>query len=383
MTYYLLPKTNHFISIKMNIENEPLTIYTSHSLFYFYHKISEQFIRLFLKQEKREIEKEKENEKENEKEKIENISKIFHPYEYIFKKMPNSKFSVSKLKNQEENFYDFYEIVKTVYLFEDFYKKNMIILNIGPNSESINHCIELSRNNSNDEIITYPSFHFNSFIKEKEIESAQIQNNKKYDFIFYELEKENYYNTNEYIAGLIKMVIVLLKTQKQNGCCVIKIKDVFFKPVLDIIYLLTSFYEKTYIIKPMANDSTTFYKYIVCKNYVEDSLFFSFDHQRQQYCEKLVYYLNKFQEYQEKNKDLPIYISSILDFELPCYFISKINDINIIIGQQQLDTLNQIILFLKNKNKEKMNQMIKTHIYKSVKWCEKFKIPYNTAVSPS
>ena len=262
----------------------------------------------------------------------------------------------------------------------------MVILNIGPNIQSIKDCIELTRNSIKDEIISYSSFDFSSFIKENENEKEKTEteykltNNKKYDFVFYELEKEKYYDTNEYIIGLIKIVIILLKTQKQNGCCVIKINELFFKSILDIIYLLTSFYQKTYIIKPTVNDSITFYKYIVCKNFIGDSLFSSFDNQRQQYCEKLIYYLNKFQEYKEKNAELSIYISSILDFDLSYYFISKINDINIIIGQQQLDTLNQIILFLKNKNKEKMNQLIKSHIYKSVKWCEKFKIPYNIGV---
>ena len=69
---------------------------------------------------------------------------------------------------------------------------------------------------------------------------------------------------------------------------------------------------------------------------------------------------------------------SIIDKEIPYYFINKIDDMNIIIGQQQLESINQIINVLKNKNKEdKIESIKKTNIQKSVNWCEKFKIPCN------
>ena len=396
MTYYLLPKTNHYFSIQMNVQNERLEPYTSPSLFSSYQTITKQLIHLFLTQKKESLftplniyngtpksvpqnmegqllpinecmnDSEKlfetyDNNINSNHSKVESISKIFHPYEYLFKKIPNSNFSVSKLKGQKENFYDFYEIIKTIYLFENFHKKNASILNISPNTDSINECIELLREHSNDEINYYSSF--DSFSKESE---------KSFDFIFYELNKEKYENENDYIIGLIQIIIILLKTQKQGGICIIKIDTIFLKPVLDIIYLISSLYQKTYIMKPTVSNMATFHKYLICKNFIEDSF------SKQFYYEKLIYYLEKFQEHQKKKIEKPIYISSIIDSSLPCYFISKINDINIIIGQQQLDAIHQMIIFFKNNNKDKMNQLIKMHIYKSIKWCEKFKIPYTS-----
>jgi hypothetical protein len=51
---------------------------------------------------------------------------------------------------------------------------------------------------------------------------------------------------------------------------------------------------------------------------------------------------------------------------------------NIILGHQQLESLNQIINILKNKSKEeKIENIKKTSIQKAVTWCEKFKIPCN------
>ena len=71
-------------------------------------------------------------------------------------------------------------------------------------------------------------------------------------------------------------------------------------------------------------------------------------------------------------------ITKILDFDLPYYFKSKIDDLNIIIGQQQLEALDQIITIYKNKNKnDKIESIKKGNIQKSVSWCEKYKIPCN------
>jgi hypothetical protein len=72
-------------------------------------------------------------------------------------------------------------------------------------------------------------------------------------------------------------------------------------------------------------------------------------------------------------------IISILNISLPYYFMNKIDDINVIIGQQQLECLDQIINIFKNgsNKKERIEYIRKINIQKSVLWCEKFKIPCN------
>ena len=71
-------------------------------------------------------------------------------------------------------------------------------------------------------------------------------------------------------------------------------------------------------------------------------------------------------------------ISSFLDYDIPYYFLLKIDDINIISGHQQIEALDSIINILKNKNKEeKIESYKKTNILKSIAWCEKYKIPCN------
>ena len=70
-------------------------------------------------------------------------------------------------------------------------------------------------------------------------------------------------------------------------------------------------------------------------------------------------------------------IINILDFDIPYYFKNKIDDLNIIIGQQQIDALDQIINLFKHKNNDKIENIKKSNIQKSVFWCEKYKIPCN------
>jgi hypothetical protein len=140
----------------------------------------------------------------------------------------------------------------------------------------------------------------------------------------------------------------------------------FYKPIIDILYLLSSLYDKTYILKPNTSNITSFEKYIVCKGFQINEE--KNTNLRLNYFRLLVF-LKKFEG---KNVD------SILDYEVPYYFKMKLDDINIIIGQQQIESLDLLINIIKNKNKEdKIDAMKKTNIQKSVAWCEKYKIPCN------
>jgi hypothetical protein len=163
--------------------------------------------------------------------------------------------------------------------------------------------------------------------------------------------------------------MLILKCSLNNSTTVIKIEHTIYKPVIDLIYLLTSLFDKTYIIKPSSNNITTFEKYIVCKGFI-------FNEGRTENYKinyfKLLVFLKKLENKQ---------IVSILSNNLPYFFINKLDDINIILGQQQLESFDQIISILKSKNKEdKIESIKKINIQKSVNWCEKYKIPCNKFV---
>jgi hypothetical protein len=97
-------------------------------------------------------------------------------------------------------------------------------------------------------------------------------------------------NLNSYILSGIQILMILLKYQSSNGCCLIKINHIFYKPIIDILYILCSTYEKVYIIKPNSSTITSFDKYIVCKNFQFSEVN---DDYLQRNCDQLILFLKK------------------------------------------------------------------------------------------
>ena len=347
MSYYILPKNNNSININLKIEVDDIKCYTSLSLYNFY-KESKRQLNYLLQTNESIIT-------------FENLLKVINPHEYIFSKIPGYKYSVSKLKTKSNIFYDVLEILNTLNVLDSFFNKSIKSIHISENYIDSNKCIEFLRENVNDE---------NTNFEDITEEIYNTTNDKRYDFIFYEIKNTEFENLNCYTLNIIQVLMILLKYQSNNGTCLIKINNIFHKPIIDILYILSSVYEKVYIIKPTTSNIMSFDKYIVCKNFILNE---NKKEIYKNYYFKLAQIINTYLQNNNNNN-----ISSIIDCEIPLYFINKIDDINIIIGQQQLESIDQVIITLKNKNKEdKIENIKKSNIQKSVTWCEKFKIPHN------
>ena len=342
MSYFILPKINNIININP-IENENYKDkpYISNSLFIYYNEIIEQINSI--------------NDCDLSSNNISEMIKIINPYEFIFSKVPYSKFSVSKLKPKTNLFYEFLEISSTLNVF-DSYKNNKInTLHISKNSEDTIECFEMIRENYKDGI---------KFYDEINDETINSIGDDKINFLFFETKSNMY--LNDYIISLMQALMIIFRNQENNGSCIIKIGETFSKPVVEILYLLSSMYNKIYILKPNTSNITTYDKYMICKGFQKN--------ENKQKIHKLNYYkiLIFLKKMEGKN------IVSILDCDIPYYFLTKIDDINMTIGQQQIESLDLIINLLKNKNKEEKIELIKKNsIQKSVAWCEKHKIPCN------
>jgi hypothetical protein len=351
MSYYILPKNNNKFFIEPSINSNNINIYTSYSLYNFYNESKNQLKCLIKTDESIVI--------------FKNLLKIINPYEYIFSNVQGFKYPISKLKIKSNLFYDLLEIFHTLNILDIFFNKSLKCLHIGENHMDSNYCIDFFRENQKNEHVNFED------INE---EIYNTINDKRYDFIFYEIKNINFENLNYYILNIVQVLMILLKYQSNNGMCVIKINHIFHKPIIDILYILTSVYEKVYIIKPNTSNITTFDKYIVCKNFIIDDIKKGV---YKKYYFELAHFISVYLQKNNSNND-NTHILSLLKYETPSYFMNKIDDINIIIGQQQLESIDQIINILKNKNKEeKIESIKKTNIQKSILWCEKFKIPHN------
>jgi 23S rRNA U2552 (ribose-2'-O)-methylase RlmE/FtsJ len=377
MNFFLLPKSNfkfnkNEINIVMDPNNDPYICKTLHK---------------YINDIKKQIDENYEY--------WDNVKKYTNPYEFIHTVIPNYKTSISKLKPLSRSYYKMIEIsnlFKLVYELKHVKNINTFHLAEGPGG-FIEAIVDL-RKNENDNYYGMTlinddpnvpgwkkSKHFLEKNKNVKIEYGITETGDLLDINNLKYCKEKYGNSMEIITGdggfdfscdfnkqeamasklLFAQVSFCLCLQKINGYFILKVFDLFSKTSIDILYLLSSLYKEVYILKPFSSRLANSEKYIVCKYYkgLTDKI-----------------YNNLLLEYEKLNE--PNSISSIFDFEIDYYFINKIEEFNAIFGQQQIENINQTLNLIVSKNKnDKLENLKKTNIQKSIIWCQKNNIFYN------
>ena len=151
--------------------------------------------------------------------------------------------------------------------------------------------------------------------------------------------------------------------QKKGGTFILKIFDSFMQHTIDILFILSSFYEKVYIIKPQTSRYANSEKYIICKGF-----FFS----------KIDNYYSLIYNAFEKMLSSQQYIHRFINIHIPISFIVRLEEYNAIFGQQQIENIYYTLSLIKNKNKQdKIDNLIKINIQKCILWCIKYNIPYH------
>lgn len=166
---------------------------------------------------------------------------------------------------------------------------------------------------------------------------------------------------------LFAQVAYAVCMQKFGGAFVLKMFDCFFKPTADIIYILSSFYDKVHIIKPNTSRYANSEKYIVCVGF--------------RFSNNVPYY-NIFEKALEKmlsRDQSKTFIGGFLkQAHIPLFLYSKIEECNAIIGQTQIENIYNTLLLIDNKHRtDKIEYYIKNHTHKCVNWCIKHGFEYN------
>jgi 23S rRNA U2552 (ribose-2'-O)-methylase RlmE/FtsJ len=175
------------------------------------------------------------------------------------------------------------------------------------------------------------------------------------------------FNNQEYSATklIIVQVVYALAIQSNNGNFVLKVFDTFSNAIIDILYLLSSLYKNVYIMKPQTSRNANSERYIICKGY-----------NLNENKEKIDYIIEKmYNNFDNLNSIL--YIETIFNFKYGRTFISKIEEINIIIGKKQIDNIVTTLNLMMNKKFDKIDYLKKKHIQKCIRWCEKYNINFN------
>jgi hypothetical protein len=355
MNYYIIPKNNFNIHINLQLTNEKIKPYLSYSLIFYLNDVYSQLFKL------------EDNLNVSDSEvTLEYINKIVNPFEFIHTNVPGSVISVSKVKPESSIFFELMEVFQLLNMNDTFSLKNKInIAHLTPNNASTNYLLNMIREDKDDNILC-EDFNF------ERLYNMFITNNyeNKLDLIICEFEAHEYINTKKYITNMLLVLMIVIKYQTNQGTCVIKIDNIFYKSIIDILFILSALYDKIYLVKPIISNVTKGERYVICKSF--NSGILDKSNLSNQINEKII------KPAINTNSLNNISVSSLIDNEIPYYFLNKLEESNAVIGQQQLEAYDQIINIYKNKNRdEKMENLKRNHIQKCIQWCEKNQLPHN------
>jgi hypothetical protein len=332
-----------------------------------------------------------------------NIKKYTNPYEFIHTLIPGNKFSISKLKPLSRSFYKMIELwkmfklgeirnlyslhlpqsctptpIKTFHIAEgpggfieatSYMRKNpndiyygMTLLNDDPGCPGWKKSNTFLENNPNVKIINGEDG-TGDILKLENYKYCKNLLMNSVDIITADggIDVSNDFNKQEKLVSklLIAEIIYAVTMQKKGGYFILKIFDIFSKLTVDMLYLLSCLYNEVYITKPHTSRLANSEKYIVCKNFLLDDSSMLYD----AFCREF------------SKLDTSDEICGLLSIDHDYYFLNKVEEINVVLGQRQLENIITTLNIITNRNNyDKVDSMKKLHIQKSIAWCEKHDI---------
>lgn len=378
MTYYLLPRTYPLLYRQIEYSSTPdiPDNVLSQSLSNYLYSIKEK---ITLKEKQWDIYK-----------------KYTNPYEYIHTCVPLKKKAVSKYKPLSRSYFKMIEIIHTFHIqFQEPIKSFHLAEGPGGFIEAfvkIRLCkddtyigmtlLDENKDDSNipawkkSEIFlkTFP----NVLIEDGQDGTGNILSVDNFEYVVNKYPSKMDlitadggfdfsfdFNQQECSIGklLFAQVAYAICLQKQHGKFILKIFDCFMQHTIDIIYLLSSFYEKVYMMKPQTSRYANSEKYIICSGFLYDN-----------HAGFYIYILKCFEMMIETNEN-PL---RFLQYKIPYIFINKLEEYNTIFGQKQIQNIYYTLALMENKSKyDKIDTLIKSNIEKSIEWCKKNNIPCN------
>jgi hypothetical protein len=174
------------------------------------------------------------------------------------------------------------------------------------------------------------------------------------------------FNSQEIYIGklLFAQVAYAVCMQKYRGKFVLKIFDCFMQHTVDILYILSAFYEKVYIMKPNTSRYANSERYIVCIGFIHKTNRAFYPH-----------FLKCFKDMMRTDATYPL---RFLNVPVSRFFIKKIEDYISILGKRQLQNIQYTLSFIENKPKQdKLEQVLRENIDKCCDWCLRFNVPYH------
>ena len=285
MTYYLLPKTNINIFNKIDCINNSTSPKPSisFSLAHYLYEIKKKL-------------------EEREKD-WDTYKKYTNPYEYVHGLVPNKKKSISKYKPLSRSYFKMIEILQT---FNIRFDCSIQSFHLAEGPGGFIEALANTRNNKSDKYIgisllddkndpNIPAWKkTDTFLKNNK--NVFLENGKDNTGDILSLEnfaycKNKYANSMHIVTAdggfdfsidfnkqeinvsklLFAQLCYAIVLQKKGGTFILKIFDCFMEQSIDILYILSSFYEKIYLMKPNTSRYANSEKYVICKGFLYNS----------------------------------------------------------------------------------------------------------------
>ena len=329
-----------------------------------------------------------------------NVKKYTNPYEFIHTPVPYSKMSVAKYKPISRSYFKFVELAGMLSLLESFNYSKINSFHLAEGPGGFIEALANMRNNTADTYTGMTLISNNTNVPGWR-KSQDVLN--KYSNIKIEtgmdntgdiLNPENFkhcynkyknsmdiitadggfdfsidFNMQEILSSrlVVAEALYAIIMQRRGGNYILKIFDSFSYVTCEVLYLLSCFYQRVYIVKPNTSRYANSERYIVCKNFKYTSI------------EPL---FSSLYEIMTHISDDNLFINNILAFKIPYMFILKIEEINSVIGQQQIESIENTLNLIHHKNKnDKLELLKKNNINKCVNWCVKYRQSYNKIMS--
>ena len=331
-------------------------------------------------------------------EKWNSFKKYTYPYEFIHTLIPDLTCSISKLKPISRAFYKLIEIYKNNDLLN--YNRPITTFHLAEGPGGFIEATNFIRKNKNDHYYGMTLIQDKSSIPNwykmknllKENPNIHIEYGKdgtgnlfNHENLIYCRDKfknkidiitadggfdfSNDFNNQETNAFrlILTQIAYAICMQNKGGSFVLKIFDIFTQATFQSIYLLSCFYKKIIITKPFTSRYANSEKYIVCK----DFKFSNTDNITVKFVNIL-----KILENIDFNK---YSIHTIINIPIQLYYLSRVKEINAILGHKQIDNINNTIKLINYKDKQNKITILQNNnnIQKCTNWCVKNNIPYN------
>ena len=174
------------------------------------------------------------------------------------------------------------------------------------------------------------------------------------------------FNNQEHTATklIIAQVIYAISMQSNGGNFVLKVFDIFSNATVDVLYLLSSLYKEVYIMKPKTSRYANSEKYVICKD---------FNVNKNE--NNITNLIHKFHE-NFHNLISNFNIESFFRFKHDRVYLTRIEEINAIFGENQVENIVNTLNLIMNKSTEKNENLKKSNVQKCIKCCEKHGISH-------